>query len=427
MPNFIKYIIAFALISGIGLSIYFISAGDLGPRESALLSTILTILSVLATWVITHIYTQSQHKKNIEEVQKAHLDNLRTYALKAAEKVNNLSTQLNRLAAYLEESFEYDETTDIHDTLLVNQQRIESAIHTINILKSVNDTALSDWEGVIGDELSKQREKQAEKEQELAELIDKLEDITASQIDTQIYAQDSTETLSREMESMRRDIRSMASSLGLTPVRLTKSVVRGRKARVHVSNACPECGQQIEYRQKEDVRSVKKVKCKACDAELIATYNPDEKFILQKRILAQEQVACPACETPTTVELDTYPNSSLVVECTNCHAQLIIKRTYSGVTTNIHKPSPEPKQLTDEILELVKNNLPPQPWPEGTSRDVAEKLGLPRSTVSAAIAKLIRNGVFDVQYYGKLYVPKSQKSKAKVNDSQEGEGQTNKS
>ena len=62
-------------------------------------------------------------------------------------------------------------------------------------------------------------------------------------------------------------------------------------------------------------------------------------------------------------------------------------------------------------------NLPPQPWPTGTSKDVAEKLGLPVKIVSEAIAKLIREGVFDLQYYGKLYIPKS-KSQSRTKKSQ---------
>lgn len=423
MPNYIKYIITGAFIAGIGLSIYFISAGNLTPKESALVSVILTTLAILATWVITDIYTKSQYKKAIEEVQQAHQTNLRTYALKAAEKVNNLSDQLNRLAAYLEEALEYDETTDMHDIFLSNQERIESAIHIINTLKSVNDTALSDWEGVIGDELDEQRVRQEEKQQELAGLIDRLEAFSESQIDTQKYAEYSTQSLSREMESIRRDMRSIASSLGSTPVRFTKPFAR--KVRVDVSKTCPECGQPVEYRQKEDVRSVKKFRCKSCNAELVATYDPDKEFILQKRTLAQEQVTCLACETPITIQLDTYPNTSCLVECTNCHAQLIVKRTVSGITVKVHKIIPEPTVLTDEILELIKNNLPPQPWPVGTGRVVAEKLGLPPRIVSEAINKLTLSGAIDLQYFGKLYIPKSQKSQAEVNDTQDQQSQTN--
>lgn len=425
MPNYIKYIIAGAFAAGIGVCIYFISAGSLTPKESALVTVILTTLAILATWVITDIYTKSQYKKAIEEVQQAHQTNLRTYALKASEKVNNLSNQLNRLAAYLEEALEYDETTDIHDTFLSNQERIESAIHIINTLKSVNDTALSDWQGVIGDELDEQRVRQEEKEQELAGLIDRLEALSESQIDATKYAEDSTQSLSREIESIRRDMRSIASSLGSTPVRFNKPFAR--KVRVDVSKTCPECGQPVEYRQKEDVRSVKKFRCKSCNAELVSTYDPDKKFILHKRTLAQEQVTCPVCETPITIQLDTCPNRSCLVDCTNCHAQLIVTRTVSGITVKLHKSIPEPTVLTDEILELVKNNLPPQPWPVGTGKVIAEKLVLPPRIVSEAITKLTLSGAIDLQYFGKLYVPKSKKSKAKVNDSQEVGDQTNKS
>lgn len=424
MPTPIKYLISFAFAAGVGVCIYFISAGNLAPKESALVSVILAILAILATWVITDIYTKSQYKKAIEEVQQAHQNNLRTYALKAAEKVNNLSNELNRLAAYLQEALEYDETTDnMHDTFLSNQERIESAIHIINTLKSVNDTALSDWEGVIGEELDEQRVRQEEKEQELAGLIDRLESLSESQIDTQKYAQDSTQTLSREMESLRRDIRSIASNLGLTPVRFTKPFAK--KVRVDVSKTCPECGKPVEYRQKEDVKSVKKFKCKSCNAALVATYDPDKKFILQKRTLAQEQVTCLACKTPITIQLDTCPNASCLVQCTNCHAQLMVTRTVSGITVKIHKIIPQPIVLTDEILDLVKSSLPPQPWPVGTGKVISDKLGLPPRIVSQAITKLTLSGAIDLQYFGKLYVPKFKESQSEVNNTQDAQGQTN--
>jgi hypothetical protein len=42
----------------------------------------------------------------------------------------------------------------VDEALQAREERIESAIHLIRTLKSVNDTSLSDWEGVIGDELS---------------------------------------------------------------------------------------------------------------------------------------------------------------------------------------------------------------------------------------------------------------------------------
>ncbi len=318
MQNFIKYCIALAFLLAIGLCIYFISSEDLTAREAALLSMLLTILSILATWIVTHIYTQSQHKRAIEEVQEAHRTNLRTYALKAAEKVNNLSNQLNRLAAYLEESLEYGDNENLRENFLASQQRIESSIHIINTLKSVNDTALSDWEGVIGDELDEQREMQAEKEQEFTRLLGRLEVLSESQIDTQRYAQDSTEVLSRELESIRRDVRSIASGLGLTPVRFTKPIAK-KPPKISIKNTCPECDQVIEYRQRANAKSMKAVKCKSCGIELISTYSPEKDFILQKRVILREQIVCPTCNNTIIVHLDTIPSSSLIVECGSCY------------------------------------------------------------------------------------------------------------
>lgn len=405
MPNFLKYSIILVFLLAIGLCIYFISLGELTAREAALLSMLLTILSILATWILTHIYTQSQHKRAIDEVQESHRTNLRTYALKAAEKVNNLSTQLNRLSAYLEESLENDDSEHLRENFLANRERIESSIHIINILKSVNDTALSDWEGVIGDELDEQREIQEEREQEFTRLVDRLELLSESQIDTQRYAQDSAEVLSKEMESIRKDIRSIAASLGITPIKLTKSISR-KPAKTNVINNCPECGQPVEYRQRSNIKSIKTVKCKSCGSELIATYDPEKEFVLHKRIISQEQIVCPTCENTVVVHLDNLPNSSLTIECNSCHSLLLVTRTKDGIDVQSQQIQTETDTLNDEVIELVKNNLPPQPWPQGTSKDVADKLGLKPKIVSEAITKLVQKGVFDLQFFGKLYVPK---------------------
>jgi len=421
MPNYAKYCIAGALLLSLGFCIYFISAGNLGGREAGLLSIVLTILSVLAAWILTHVYSQSQHKKAIEEVQEAHRTNLRTYALKAAEKVNNLSNQLSQLAVYLEESLEESDDERLREDLLSKQERIEGTIHMINMLKSINDTALSDWEGVIGDELNQQREMQAEREEEFGRLVESFEAISASQIDTQRYAQDSTEALAKEMESIRRDMRSMASSLGISPIRLGKSYQK-KKIRTQVDGHCPQCGEVIVYRQKEDPKSVKLVRCKSCSEDFISTYDAEREFVLEKRQIAQEQIGCPTCHTMLEVQLDTFPSSSLRTECNNCHAPLTVTRTREGMTVKAKVTHTGVEILTDDIVELVKNNLPPQPWPTGTNRAVAEKLGLPRKLVSDATAKLVRMGVYKLQFDGKVYVPESpiKKKRSKVVDAGEG-------
>ncbi len=99
---FIKYVLFLSIVVGIVACLIIIARADLTNRESGMLAMLVTILSILASWMITHIYSESERKSAIEEVQEQHRANLRTYALKAAEKVNNLSNELNKLSLYLE-------------------------------------------------------------------------------------------------------------------------------------------------------------------------------------------------------------------------------------------------------------------------------------------------------------------------------------
>jgi uncharacterized membrane protein (DUF485 family) len=423
MSNFVKFAIVIAFLIGIGFCIYFIGTGNLSTREGALLSIVLTILAILATWIITHIYSQSQYKKAIQEAQESHRTNLRTFGLKAQEKVNNLSTQLSRLAAYLEESLEESDDERPREDLLSKQERIESAIHMINILKSVNDTTLSDWEGVIGDELEEQRELQAEREEELKKNIESLEEtISESQMNTRQFTEDSTQVLAKKIDSLRKELRSTTLSLGLSPIRLVRP--SKKEPRQAVETHCPACGASVAYKQRANPKSIKAFRCEACGAKLFSRYDAEKGFTVDIRRVVTEQVACPLCKTICDVELDIYPSSSLAVQCSNCHAQMTITRTTDGIGINAQQIGIENKVLTEDIIELVKNNLPSQPWPTGINKSVADKLGLPRQVVADATRKLIRRGVFNLQFDGKIYVPQSsivkRKSKAKKTSESQG-------
>ena len=59
--------------------------------------------------------------------------------------------------------------------------------------------------------------------------------------------------------------------------------------------------------------------------------------------------------------------------------------------------------LDMEQVSRIKDELPMQPWPKGTSHKIADKLGISHSCVVAAIAYLIEQGVFYTQMSGKLY------------------------
>jgi predicted Zn finger-like uncharacterized protein len=241
-----------------------------------------------------------------------------------------------------------------------------------------------------------------------------LESISESQIDTQQYAKDSAQALTKEIESLRRELRSVVLSLGLPPIGLMKS--SEKKARNIVESRCPECGEPIKYKQKKSPRSIKTIKCTACGAELISRYDAEKEFVLEKHHIAQEQIICPNCETTCEVKLDTLPNSSVIVKCQKCQEKITVTRTVDGISIKT-----EP--LTEKIIESVKDSLPPQPWPKGVNKSVADKLGLPADIVSEAITKLIRRGVFKVQFNGKTYVPEPSIVKRKSQAKKTGENQ----
>lgn len=64
-----------------------------------------------------------------------------------------MSNELNRFVLYSEQAIAETEHESPEEALLAREERITSAIHIANTLKSVNDTSLSDWRGVIGEEL----------------------------------------------------------------------------------------------------------------------------------------------------------------------------------------------------------------------------------------------------------------------------------
>jgi uncharacterized membrane protein (DUF485 family)/predicted RNA-binding Zn-ribbon protein involved in translation (DUF1610 family) len=325
-----RIILIVGFVLGIGLSLYPFSLGSMSAKESTLLGVVLTMFSILATWLVTHLYSASQTDAAIQDVQDRSQANLRTYALKASEKVNNLSNELNKLALYLEQELEYDEYESPKEALSAREERIESAIHMIKTLKSVNDTSLSDWEGVIGDELAQQREEQLEKEEELKQLVERVEALAAHQRQEIMGSQENAQSLRSEVQSLKRDLRSAVAQLGGTPLQLKAS----RKAKkTDVEAKCPKCGVLFTYRQRPSEASSKAFPCKACGAKLLSQYSSEKGFQLELRVPRSEPFICPTCQTENTVLLDSAMGSSTVAACKSCNQAVRVARSLKGIVT----------------------------------------------------------------------------------------------
>jgi len=403
----IRPLIVALLIIGALICIWIISSESLTARESTLVGVVLSILSVLGSWLATHIYSESQHKKAIQEVQEFHRKNLQTYAKKAAEKVNNLSKELGRLATYLADELDRTESDDPNQTLLSREERIASTIHVINTLKSVNDTALSDWEGVIDDLLEQQREEKEEKEELFLSLVEGLDPLIRERL-TESPSSPETDTIRHEVAEVRKDLRAMAVSMGIARVG-----VRGpkRKRKQDVAAECPACKTTLKYQQRAKEHGFKAVRCNTCDTQFVSRYSGEDGFLLHERRVVSESAKCPTCGNDLDIKLDTLPYSAVDATCEGCSHTLRISRGPSGALKIKSKArsksaaqASEPP-VSDEILETVLGALPRQPWPTGVHKKLAPKLNLSPNTVHRAIRALIRKGKVNPQIDGVVYVP----------------------
>jgi hypothetical protein len=401
----IRILVIVAIAGGIGACLYSLGKGDLTSKESALLSIVLTGLSILASWVVTEMYSQSQMIEAISEVQEQHKSNLQTYALKAAEKVTNLSNELTRLSTYLQQELDCNDYQTPVEELHSKEERIESAIHIINTLRSVNDTSLSDWQGVIGEELEEQQEEKSEREAEVREALARMEHLVELQMYSLESRQESDQSVRSEVEALRRDLRMTLSNTNAVSVPLPRLT----KIRQNVESHCPECKATITYKQSPRTTSIKALQCDACRAALVGRYDDSRGHYLRVRKPQDEKIECANCKHSITVSLDPVPGKALIVDCEKCSSALRVSRSGNSVVVRLIAPTPPPPvpiritQVSPEIIERVAAALPPQPWPQGTHHSVAAVLGITVQEVKRAMEKLILDGRVHFQHEGRIY------------------------
>lgn len=282
-------------------------------NEALLLSLFMTLLSVLASWIVSRYYAKVSSE-----------DNLKVFALKAAEKVTNLSNELNRLSAFLQKAVDEDDFASPNEELLAKTIRFEDAIHLIEALRSVNDTSLSDWRGIIGNELSKQKEAEIEAQEEregrLREIMARLESIEQESAETFVLKEaQERERLRADLSELRTDMRLLASQVG--GVRLGSAVKRWTVVR-----QCPRCYEPIEYMHNPKKPGTKKIDCPKCDAHLYAISEGNES-VMRERIPKPEQVVCPNCGMTEILELDPLEGTMNEHECKSCRRMLRVVRS----------------------------------------------------------------------------------------------------
>lgn len=355
MKNLVTFVLMIVSIAGIAYCFNFFKEGDLTTNEQVLFSILLTIVSFLLSWVLSHFYYENSHKQTIEDIKKENQSNLKIYATKAAEKVKNLSAQLVGLVTYLNEELAADDYSSAEENLRAKEERIYSAVHIIKTLKSINDGSLSDWSGVIPEAIAEIAEAERETFEEINRLVSDFSEVK-TQYDEDTFQfplepQEESlkiEALSKKIDLLLNSVTGVSSKIHITP-----------SGKVAADRICPHCNRQIHYRQKPLATSRKSFKCPECKNRILSTWSSESGFALEKD-----------------------------------------SRTIGKDRSKISSGS-----LDEDFLLLVQEALPPQPWPKQVTQHVASQLSVSTAQVKKAINMLIKRGVFKHQVNGVLYVP----------------------
>ncbi|MHB0946435.1 MAG: hypothetical protein ACYC3B_04640 [Sedimentisphaerales bacterium] len=401
-------VIIFMLVVGIIVCLIYIGSAKLDNREASLMSIILSFLSIIASYLISQHFAEEGHKEAIEEVKQQSRENLRTYALNAAEKVDNLSKELNRLSIFLEDEInsEYENPSE---GMRSRTERLESTVHIINTLKSMNDTSLSDWRGVIPEELEEKDEEQLENAAVLSDLVTKIDDLTERQYVP--YSEHIDERyLQKEIHDLKDQVIQVSRRIDGTRIRPKNISAKPKKEPVQLP--CPYCNSVISYVQRPSKNSYKAVACISCKEKSTSRWYEDNGFKLEKNIPVEENISCPFCEQIFVESIGTLIQASKQVVCPVCQARLKATRNMNGISIKSISGPPvktEDTTIIDEnIIEQVAEALPPQPWPKGIHIEVSKKVGISNKVFNKCIEELIKKGRVHPQVDGILYYPQKE-------------------
>lgn len=371
------WVLVAGCIAGAFVTIVALSRGQQTPNEALLLSILLTFLSVAAGWLITHTFYQDDRRQQIAAVRREYEQSLEVYAVKASEKLINLSNQIGRLIDFMEgENYaSYGEEKESY-RLLCERQR--ATTHMLHTLRSMNDTSLSDWEGVIGDRLDAKRRLDEQRNYDINELLETMRDATKSEVNSALSE--------GELGKYIKELRSLTTSgSSLPPAHRALSVVL----------SCPVCAKSIRLKtnSKGFVRKTAAT-CTACGTQLAIIDGKTANPYLSKRERKAEAAACAYCSVVTPVLLDNVSPAQSSFRCGACGQVSVAHRTLDGILVKAPpERQPPPASITDEhLLDRVLMLLPRQPWPTGVHRDIAAKLDVTPTLVGKVIQELIKQG-----------------------------------
>jgi transposase-like protein len=310
-----------------------------------------------------------------ETLKKEYSDNLRTYALKAAEKVQNLSQEIERLREYLHG---INVTGESEDSKLAHE-RLETATIMLDTLKSVNDTALSDWRGIIGDELRQQEEIQADIDNIYSKLeeLEEIKSVSAAS-EPQLFEIDLAD--SGIEDDIDKIVTGYASKSPI-PVRIRK------KRKIDASVRCPMCGSENRTRVRLRDGYKKVTRCNTCRRFFTVNVDSDLNVTPQPVETSEKSAKCVLCDAEMTVNYPLWPGYSFELQCQNCHS--VMKASVSAEKAiQFHQSEMISKKFLD-ILEQTVHGMEPS---EENLSAIATEYGVSKAKVRQGVDVLVHLG-----------------------------------
>ncbi len=383
---FIISSVILGLLIGLGVTLNVATKPNLSANESLLLGILISIFSILISWIATHIYSQLSLKEITEEVKRNHAENLNTYAEKAAEKVFNLSNEFDRLKENLTSIIEDTEDDEnIENINLILRERILLTIHLVETLRSMNDTFLSDWKGVIGDKIQKQQSLEIQIDEiskELARQMNLKEDL-----ESQVVSYEEIESIQKHIDQIEQGLEQKLKALPFG-FRAIASTRKPKKRNVEIP--CPNCNSLniVNIRPRGGARKV--FHCEDCNTHIKIVYSNATDYTTEIIPLIDIEVECPLCKSSIPNNIPNIPGALKKITCRECELQIIVTKKKDGVNIKTGYA----KNIPQKVLDIVLDKLPPQPWEKSIHIKIAEELGLSNTVVNKAIGVLLNQGKF---------------------------------
>lgn len=359
--------ILIALIGIIVAILVIAGLSELSSREYLFLSILLTVLAIAASWLGTSLGSRASSEQMKQSLRDEYSENLRTYALKAAEKVQNLSSEIERIIEHVQEPLSNGEPGDIR----LAQQKLKTIALMLETIKSVNNTALSDWRGIIKDELEKQEEVQ----NDIDNIYRKLEELEEIQFDSLAPVQlgEQLSIPGIDLEDIDRDIEVYASRSPI-PVRLP------RKRRIETLVTCPMC--RRENSTKVNLRGgyKKVVKCQNCGLFFSVSVDPELNIKTEKIESKRESIKCMLCDGEITVAYPIWPGYSFQPQCPSCHSKI-----RASIDSEASIRFQQSEKITTRFLDILEQMV------EGTYPDsdrisaIANEFGVSKAKVAQGV------------------------------------------